>query len=417
MHALCRDCLESFEFSPRCPSCGSPRVVAHAELFDLKIAHMDCDAFYASVEKRDNPELADKPLIIGGGKRGVVSTACYIARIRGVRSAMPMFKALKLCPDAVVLKPRMHVYAQVSRQIKTMMDEMTPVVEPLSLDEAFMDLSGTERLHNAPPAVMLAKLVQRMRTELGLTGSIGLSHNKFLAKVASDIDKPHGFSVIGKAETGDFLRNKPVSLIWGVGQATQTALARAGIRTFTDLLRWERDDLSARFGSMGDRLWHLARGQDRRRVSANSPMKSISSETTFFEDTGNSDILDGHLWRLSERVSDRAKAKQIAGRVVTLKLKRADHSLITRRIALRDATQLADTIYRTAHNLMDQVKGQAPYRLIGVGISDLIPDGDADRSGDLLDPQASRRGDAERATDDIRRRYGRDAIVKGRSLR
>ncbi len=417
MPALCRDCLSPFENGPRCPACRSPRVVQHDELFSLSIAHMDCDAFYASVEKRDHPELADKPLIIGGGRRGVVSTACYIARIRGVRSAMPMFKALKLCPDAVVLKPRMDEYSRVSRQIRKMMEELTPDIEPLSLDEAFLDLGGTQRLHGTPPAITLAKLTRRMQSELGLTGSIGLSHNKFLAKVASDLDKPQGFSVIGKAETSTFLNDKPVTLIWGVGQATRTALAEAGIRNFADLLRWEREDLTARFGSMGERLWHLARGQDKRRVSSNSPMKSISSETTFFEDTGSADILDGHLWRLSEKVSDRAKAKGIAGRVVTLKLKRADHSLLSRRIALRDATQMADTIYRTVRSLLDQVDESNAYRLLGVGISDLVPEDGADLSGDLLDPQARSRGDAERATDAIRKRYGTKAIVKGRALR
>ena len=417
MPALCRDCMTQFETGPRCPACRSPRVVAHDELYSLSIAHMDCDAFYASVEKRDHPELADKPLIIGGGRRGVVSTACYIARIRGVHSAMPMFKALRLCPDAVVRKPRMEVYTQVSRQIRTMMEELTPAVEPLSLDEAFLDLTGTTRVHGAPPAVMLARLTRRMRDELGLTGSVGLSHNKFLAKVASDLEKPHGFSVIGGAETAEFLRDKPVALIWGVGQATRAALERAGIHTFADLLRWDRQDLHARFGTMGDRLWHLARGQDARRVSANAPVKSISNETTFPEDTSDADILDGHIWRLSENVADRAKARRIAGRVVTLKLKRGDHSQITRRLSLRDATQMADTIYRTARALLDQVEGQAPYRLIGVGLSDLLGEDGADRSGDLLDPSAAKRGLAERATDEIRRKFGTDAILKGRALR
>jgi DNA polymerase-4 len=311
----------------------------------------------------------------------------------------------------------MDLYVQVSRQIRAMMEELTPAVEPLSLDEAFLDLTGTARLHGAPPAVMLARLVRKMRSELGVTGSIGLSHNKFLAKVASDLDKPHGFAVIGAAETDDFLRDKPVGLIWGVGQATRTALDAAGIRTFADLLRWERQDLIARFGSMGNRLWHLARGQDARRVSANAPVKSISNETTFSEDTGATDILDGHLWRLAEKVSDRAKAKRLAGRVVTLKLKRADHAGLTRRIALRDATQLADTIYRTARALLDQVEGQAPYRLIGVGLSELVPEEGADLSGDLLDPNAARRSGAERATDLIRARFGPGAILKGRSLR
>ena len=405
------------EGETRCPSCHSPRIVSHPELFDLTIAHMDCDAFYASVEKRDNPALADKPVIIGGGRRGVVSTACYIARIRGVRSAMPMFQALRLCPDAVVIRPRMSRYVEVSRAIRAMMDELTPVVEPLSLDEAFMDLSGTQKLHGAPPAVMLARLVRRMRDELGITGSIGLSHNKFLAKVASDLDKPRGFSVIGRAETAAFLHDRPVRMIWGVGQATQQALERAGIRTFADLLRWERKDLGARFGAMGDRLYFLARGQDRRRVSSRVPMKSISKETTFFEDTGDAGILDGHLWRLSEKVSDRAKARDLAGRVVTLKLKRADHRVITRRHALRDATQLAERIYREAAGLFAPLAGNGPFRLIGVGISDLLDASRADLSGDLLDPDAEKRSRAERARDRIRRKFGPEAIVKGRALR
>ncbi|APG48516.1 Nucleotidyltransferase/DNA polymerase involved in DNA repair [Phaeobacter porticola] len=426
LQVLCRECLSYGVLKPkndktpiarRCPRCQSPRIKAHPELFSLSIAHMDCDAFYASVEKRDNPELADRPVVIGGGRRGVVSTACYVARIRGVRSAMPMFQALKLCPDAVVIKPRMNVYVDVSRQIRALMDELTPDVEPLSLDEAFMDLSGTQRLHGAPPAVMLARLVKRMKDELGVTGSIGLSHNKFLAKVASDLDKPRGFSVIGAAETASFLRDKPVRLIWGIGPAAQASLEKAGIRSFSDLLRWERADLNARFGSMGERLWHLARGQDRRRVSSNAPIKSISNETTFYEDTASLEVLDGHLWRLAEKVSDRAKARQLAGRVVTLKLKRADHSSLTRRQSLRDATQIADTIYRTARGLLDQVGDEGPYRLLGCGISDLVPEIQADITGDLLDPQAGQRAKAERATDAIRQRFGSDAIRKGRALR
>ncbi|MDA7430498.1 DNA polymerase IV [Primorskyibacter aestuariivivens] len=417
MPALCRDCLTEFDTGLSCPACRSRRVVAHDELWELSIAHMDCDAFYASVEKRDDPSLAGKPVIIGGGRRGVVSTACYVARIRGVRSAMPMFQALKLCPDAVVIKPRMQAYVDASRAIRAMMDELTPVVEPLSLDEAFMDLTGTQRLHGHPPAIMLARLIRRMRDELGLTGSIGLSHNKFLAKIASDLDKPHGFSVIGKAETASFLADKPVRLIWGVGSAAQESLDRAGIRTFTDLKRWDERDLTARFGSMGTRLWHLARGLDARRVSANAPVKSISNETTFFEDTSDPDLLDGHLWRMAEKVADRAKAKDKAGRVVTLKLKQANHQILTRRLSLRDATQMADTIYRTARMLFDQVDDKGPYRLLGCGISHLVDASEADRAPDLLDPDAGKRAEAERATDRIRARFGPDAILKGRSLR
>ncbi|MDU8910681.1 DNA polymerase IV [Aestuariicoccus sp. MJ-SS9] len=417
MPALCRDCLTMFDDGPRCPSCKRPRILRHDELWDLSIAHMDCDAFYASVEKRDDPSLADKPVIIGGGRRGVVSTACYIARIRGVRSAMPMFQALKLCPDAVIIKPRMEAYAEASRAIRAMMEDLTPAIEPLSLDEAFLDLTGTARLHGAPPAVMLARLIKRMRSELGLTGSIGLSHNKFLAKIASDLDKPHGFSVIGKAETESFLRPRPVRLIWGVGAAGQESLDKAGIRTFDDLLRWERADLAARFGSMGDRLWHLARGQDRRRVSRDAPMKSVSNETTFSDPTADPDILDGHLWRMCEKVADRAKAKGLAGRVVTLKLKRADFTLITRRHALSDPTQIADRLYRTAHDLFQPQAHKGPFRLLGAGLSDLCAADSADRAGDLLDPGALTRAHAERATDAIRARFGPDAILKGRALR
>lgn len=378
---------------------------------------MDCDAFYASVEKRDNPDLRDKPVIIGGGKRGVVSTACYLARIKGVRSAMPMFQALKLCPEAVVIKPRMEAYVEASRQVRRLMDELSPVIEPLSLDEAFIDMTGTARLHGAAPAVMLAKLTKRMKSELGLTGSIGLSHNKFLAKLASDLDKPRGFAVIGAAETEQFLGPKPVRMIWGIGPAAQESLEKVGIRTFDDLRRWDLETLTIRFGSMGERLWHLARGQDKRRVSANTPVKGISKETTFFEDTASADILDGHIWRLSEQISDRAKARDKAGRVVTLKVKQSDHKILSRRISLHQPTQLADVIYRTAKNLYEQVADKGPFRLIGVGISELTEASDADREGDLLDPDAGKRANAERAADQIRAKFGKDAIKKGRSFR
>ncbi|TDL76218.1 DNA polymerase IV [Palleronia sediminis] len=417
MPALCLDCCTPFDSGPRCPRCRSPRLCAHPELFDLSIAHMDCDAFYASVEKRDAPELRDKPVIVGGGRRGVVTTACYIARIKGVRSAMPMFQALKLCPEAVIVKPRFEVYAEVSRAIRAMMDELTPVVEPLSLDEAFMDLTGTARLHGAPPAVMLAWLVKRMRDEIGITGSIGLSHNKFLAKIASDQDKPRGFTAIGAAETMEFLRDRPVSLIWGVGQVTRESLGRAGIRSFADLRRWDRRDLSARFGGMGERLWHLARGEDARRVSAHAPVKGISNETTFAEDISDPELLDGHLWRMAEKVADRAKAKGVAGRVVTLKLKRADHSLVTRRATQRGPVQMADPLYRAARALWEPVLREAPFRLLGVGLSDLCDGAQAEDAGDLLDPQARARAGAERAADAIRARFGHGAILKGRALR
>ena len=364
------------------------------------------------------PPSATSPSSSAAGRRGVVTTACYIARIKGVRSAMPMFKALKLCPEATVVKGRMDVYVAVSKEIRRMMEDLTPRRRtPLSLDEAFLDLTGTARLHGHSPAHMLAKLANEIEQEIGITVSIGLSHNKFLAKVASDLDKPRGFSLIGAAETVDFLREKPVRLIWGIGQVADAALDKAGIHTFGDLLRWEKEDLHARFGGTGDRLWHLARGQDYRPVQRNAPVKSVSNETTFHEDTADPDILDGHIWRLSEKVSDRLKAKDQAGRVVTLKVKQSDHKILTRRQSLRDPTQIADKIYRTARELFDTVADKAPFRLLGVGLSEIFPATSADASGDLLDPDAITRAGAERAADRIRNRFGPDAIIKGRALR
>ncbi|HSF92536.1 MAG TPA: DNA polymerase IV [Paracoccaceae bacterium] len=415
--ALCRDCITFFDAGDRCPKCRSPRVIRHPEMRDLSIAHMDCDAFYASVEKRDNPDLRDKPVIVGGAERGVVTTACYIARIKGVRSAMPMFQARKLCPEAVIVRPRMSVYVEVSRQIKAMMQELTPGIEPLSLDEAFLDLTGTTSLHGEPPIAQMARLVRRMEVELGISGSVGLSHNKFLAKIASDLDKPRGMALIGKAETQSFLAGQPVGVIWGVGASTRQTLERNGIRTIADILRWDRKDLADRFGSMGDRLWHLAHGIDRRRVSGNAPMKSISNETTFFEDTANPDVLDGHLWRLAEKVADRAKARDMAGRTVTLKLKTAKFRSLTRSHSLNEPTQLTDTIYKNARFLLDREVQNGPFRLLGVGISNLVASGENPETPDLLDPNAPKRAAAERAKDKIRAKFGPDSILSGRSLR
>ncbi|WP_415182822.1 DNA polymerase IV [Phaeovulum sp.] len=415
-HALCRDCLTRITPASRCPACGSPRVIAHPELFSLAIAHIDCDAFYASVEKRDNPALAARPVIVGGGTRGVVSTCCYIARISGVRSAMPMFQALKLCPDAVVIHPRMSHYAKVSHAIRAMMARLTPLIEPLSLDEAFLDLTGTERLHHAPPALLMARLARQIETELGVTASVGLSHNKFLAKIASDLDKPRGFSVIGRADTEEFLRDKPVRILWGVGAATQTALAAAGIRTLADIRRADRAGLIRRFGTSGERIWQLAHGQDQRRVTADAPAKSISNETTFTTDIADRAALERQLWPLCEQVSRRMKAAGLVGRTAMLKLRRADFTALSRRSALHDPTQLADTLFRAATALLAAVVEPGPFRLIGIGLSDLTAATTDDPPGDLLDPTAPARARAERAADAIRARFGPDAIKKGRSL-
>ncbi len=378
---------------------------------------MDCDSFYASVEKRDYPELIDKPVIIGGGRRGVVSTACYIARIRGVHSAMPMYRALKLCPDAVIIKPRMKLYAEVSLEIRKMMLELTPAVEPISLDEAFLDLGGTQRLHKKPPAVLLAELTNRIKNELGLTGSIGLSHNKFLAKVASDLNKPNGFSIIGKQETEKFLFNQPVNILWGVGAATKEKLGALGIRTLSDLLRWEESDFIRKFGTSGKRLKALASGKDNRRVMAERLIKSISNETTFGQDILKHEILIGHLWRMCEKVSDRAKSREIAGKVGVIKLKTDKHRLITRRLTFKEPTNMADRLFNALEPLLKSEIKEVKFRLLGVTLTDLCDQKYADLTGDLIDPNAQNREKAELATDKIRRKFGVNAIIKGRSLR
>jgi DNA polymerase-4 len=414
---LCRDCLAVSDAPGRCPSCRSPRTVRHPELLGLAIAHLDCDAFYAAVEKHDDPSIADRPVIVGGGARGVVSTACYLARLTGVRSAMPMFKALQLCPEAVVIPPRMGRYAEVSRAIRAMMLEVTPAVEPLSLDEAFLDLTGTERLHRAPPAVLLARLQARIERELGVTASIGLSHNKFLAKIASDLDKPRGLRLIGRAETEGFLAPQPVSIIWGVGRATLAALEREGIRTIADLRQRERKALLLRFGSLGERLYRLARGEDARRVTADQGPKSISHETTFAADTADPELLRWHLWVLCEQVSARAKAHGLAGATVTLKLKRSDHGILTRSRTLENPTQMADRLYRTGLPMLRRDIGVGPFRLIGIGLARLMPAPASDATDDLLAPESARRLAAERALDRIRARFGSGSIVLGRSIR
>ena len=417
MPAFCRECLTVCNSKLRCEHCASPRVLKHPELFELSIAHMDCDAFYASIEKRDNPDIADKPVIVGGGKRGVVSTACYIARINGVHSAMPMFKALKLCPNAVVVPPRMDIYVKVSKQIKRFMSELSPMIEPLSLDEAFIDLTGTEKLHGAPPAIMLARLVKRMEDEIGISGSIGLSHNKFLAKLASDLDKPRGFSIISQRETLDLLAPLPIKKIWGAGPVLQRKLQSDGIQTFADLRRRDLKVLVKRYGTMGNRLWHLARGLDHRSITTREPVKTISKEITFFEDTSDTDLLDGHLWRLAEKVSDRCKARNYAGKTVNLKVKKADFKLLTRSITLNEPTQMTDRIYTNVRQMLNSIIDNAPFRLVGVGISHLTKPEDADQFMDLLEQDAAKRAKAERVTDTIRKRFGKDSILKGRSLR
>ena len=417
---LCRDCLSARdtagrESSPapnRCPACGSPRLLGHPELFTLSLAHLDCDAFFAAVEKRDDPTLRDRPLIIGGGQRGVVATCCYLARTRGVHSAMPMFKARKLCPDAVVMPSNMKKYAAVSRQIRDLMEKVTPLVQPLSLDEAFLDLAGTERLHGRRPAETLAALALEIETETGLSVSVGLSYNKFLAKVASELDKPRGFAVIGRAEAGEFLFGKPVSLLWGVGRAMQARLARDGFSTIGQFLEFSEAELVERYGAIGARIAAFARGQDSRRVIADAPAKSISAETTFNSDLSDRHELEKILWNLCQKVTGRLKKNELAGSTAVLKLRTGDFRIRTRSQRLPAPTQLADTLFRHGCALLKpEATGQA-FRLIGIGVSGLVPGAGADPP-DLADPDAAVRARAERAVDAVRARFGDSVIGKG----
>ncbi len=412
---LCRDCI-SWQppdvISRRCTKCGSPRVLRHKELKTLAIAHIDCDAFYASVEKRDDPSLADKPVIIGGGRRGVVSTCCYIARIRGVHSAMPMFKALEACPDAIVIKPHMSKYSEAGHTIREMMRTLTPMVEPLSIDEAFLDMNGTQKLHGACPAEVLVRLAKRIEDELNLSVSVGLSYCKFLAKVASDMNKPRGFSIVGEEEAVAFLRKQSVSIVWGVGKVTQKMLAKDGITDLATVQDMEEADLIRRYGSMGQHLARLSRGEDSRTIKPSSGSKSVSKETTFSDDKSTSEQLLPILRKLAEGVSSQLKNKHIAGQTVVLKLKTSDFKSRTRSRQIPDPTQLEDRIFRTGSDLLLPELDGTKFRLLGIGVSTLVPDEQADPD-DMLDPEANRRADAERAIDTVREKFGSEAVKFG----
>jgi DNA polymerase-4 len=407
---FCRDCLADCEAKARrCTACGSPRLVRHHALALLSLAHIDCDAFYATVEKRDNPEIADKPVIIGGGKRGVVSAACYIARTYGVRSAMPMFKALDLCPHATVIGPDMAKYVRVGREVRQAMQALTPLVEPLSIDEAFLDLSGTQRVHGMIPAKVLARFAREVERDIGITVSVGLSVNKFLAKIASDLDKPRGFAALDQDEARTMLADKPVGFIFGVGPATQERLAQRGFRTIADLQRADENELMRQFATDGRRLWRLARGIDDRSVVPDRGAKTISSETTFESDIRDFATLEKLLWRLSEKVSARLKNADLAGLTITLKLKTADFRQRTRSQSIHAPTQLAVRIFAVSREMLAREIDGTAFRLMGTGVSALRKGSEAGDT-DMLDRRAAH---AERAMDDLRRKFGSAAVIRG----
>ena len=418
MASFCRDCLTDVAAKgAACPACKSARVIDHPELDELAIAHVDCDAFYAAVEKRDNPELQDKAVIVGGSRRrGVVLTCCYNARKFGVRSAMPMFQAMQLCPRATVVPPDMDKYATVARDVRAALKALTPMVEPVSLDEAYLDLSGTERLHGMKPAKTMAKVAAEIERTLGITVSVGLSCNKFLAKLASDLEKPRGFAVIGRAEAKQFLRDKPVWMIRGVGPVLQKRLSADGITRIGQLQDAGVSQLAKRYGDTGRWLHGLALGEDDRVIEGDGESKSLSSETTFEFDISKPGDLERILWEQCEHVSARAKAAGLGGRTVVLKLKTAAFRIRTRSATLDDPTQLSDVIFRVGRTLLAREADGTSYRLLGIGLSKIEP---ADRCDppNLLDERAARRAATERAVDSLRAKFGEDALRKGRSFK
>ena len=418
MMSLCRTCAALHEGAlSRCPACGSAQLVQHTELRSLTIAHLDCDAFYAAIEKRDDPSLAAKPVIVGGGKRGVVSTCCYVARAFGVRSAMPMFKALALCPHAVVVHPRMSLYVEEGRRIRAKMQALTPLVQPLSIDEAFMDLSGLEKLHGRAPSQTLVLLQNEIEKEIGISVSIGLAFNKFLAKMASDLEKPRGFSIVGRAEALDLLAPKSVGLLPGIGAVGANNLAEAGYKTIGDLRRAGRDALLRKFGPWGASLYAFSIAEDPRRVNPDGERKSISSETTFFEDISDPEQLEDILWDLCERVAERTRASEASGRTITLKLKDKNFKSITRRHTLDTPTRLARTLFDHGRALLaPEANGRTKYRLIGIGLSDLRAGDEADH-GDLIDTRSPKRAVVEDAIAKAREKFGRGAIQTGRAMK
>ncbi len=375
---------------------------------------MDCDAFYASVEKRDRPELAGRPVVVGGGIRGVVTAACYVARIHGVRSAMPMWRALKACPDAVVIRPDFSKYAAAARHIRTLMTDLTPLVQTLSIDEAALDLRGTEALHGMPPAAVLAAFARRVETEVGVTISVGLASNRLLGKIAAGRDKPRGFAVLGR-DAAQILAQEPVRLLPGVGPALERRLHALGYTHLAHLQALDDRTALARLGEDGPHLVRRARGEDARAVTPGHDAKSVSAETTFDQDLTDPATLEKHLWRMAEKLARRLREKELSAGGVVLKLKTARFASRTRMQRLPGPTALPDVLFAAGRALLMREMDGTAFRLIGLGANPLAPGAEADRP-DLADPETPRRVARQRAVDALRGRFGDGVIGRGRGL-
>ncbi len=382
------------------------------------IIHAGMDAFYASVEIRERPELRGRPVAVGGSAegRGVIAAASYAARQYGVRSAMPTSTALKRCPNLVLLPVHMSLYTGVSRQIHAIFARYTPLIEPLSLDEAFLDVSASERLFG--PAVEIARRIKReVHEELGLVVSTGVAPNKFLAKIASDLDKPDGFVEVAADGVQAFLDPLPVSRLWGVGRVTEAALRKRGIHTIADLRRQPVETLRQQFGEHGQQLWRLAHGIDERPVVAEHEAKSISHETTFAHDIDDLNILRAVLLDLTEQVAWRLRRHGKRGRTVQLKLRFDDFRTVTRAHSLREATDATQAIWQTVSLLLERELAQdiPPLRLLGMGVSGFDNGVDSGRQGDLFAGAATESKAVDRVADDINARFGGKVLQRARS--
>lgn len=378
--------------------------------------HLDMDAFYASVEIRERPELAGLPVVVGGAResRGVVAAASYAARRFGIHSAMPMASALQRCPELVVLPVRMSLYAAESRRIQEILERYTPLIEPLSLDEAFLDVRASTRLFGSVPEIAL-RIKREIRAELGLTASVGIAPVKFAAKIASDLGKPDGFLVVEPGELQAFLRPLPVARLWGVGWVGEQTLHRLGLRSIGDVARRDEAFMERHFGRHGQHLHQLARGIDPREVVPERDVKSVSNETTFATDIADRDALRAILLQLVEQVAWRLRNKGLAGRTVQLKARYADFTTVTRALTLAAPTDTTAAIWRAASLLLDRLpRPGAALRLLGVGVSGFT--GATAEQADLFAAAPAADG-IDRVADAIREKFGADAMRRAGTIR
>jgi DNA polymerase IV len=377
------------------------------------IIHVDMDAFYASVEQRDNPELRGKPLIVGGdARRGVVVAASYEVRKYGVRSAMPMARAIKQAPHAVVVKPRFSAYSEASEQVFSIFERYTPLIEPLSLDEAFLDVTASVGLFGTP-ADIARRIRKEIASETGLPSSAGIASVKFVAKIASDVAKPNGQREVRAEETVAFLAGLPVGRLWGVGPKTEEALKNAGVVTIGDVARKDAAWMEARWGASGRHLWELAQGIDPREVVPDREAKSVGAEDTFDEDLTGLEALSPHVHAQALRVGRRLRKAGVKGRVVQLKLKFSDFTLITRRLTLPSPTDDGQTLYRVARELLEKAHEDKPIRLTGVSMQELGTESAGARQlGLFTEPEKPKRSDKlNAALDRIAERFGSKAVM------